>query len=126
MITELELREPNFFEYIGITFQFIRDFFGWWYGDLPLSILALVKRSVIVLNDVTSFGVILGGLFRPWKNDYNFVGWLVGIVIKLCYLPLAGALIIITTLILIFVLAVQLTVLPTILGLIIINPFLTP
>lgn len=126
MITELELRQPNLFEYIGVAFSFVRTFFGWWYGDLPLSILALMKRVVIVLNDQTSFGVILNGFFRPWKNDYNIVGWLIGIIIKLVYLPIAATVMLLAVLILLLVLALQLVILPTIIGLIIINPFLTP
>ncbi len=126
MITELELRQPNLFEYIGVAFQFVRTFFSWWYGDLPLSILALVKRVLVVLNDQTSFGVIFNGFFRPWRNDYNFVGWIIGIVIKLVYLPIAASLMLVTALFLLLVLAVQLVILPAIIGLIIINPFLTP
>lgn len=126
MITELQLREPNFIDYIGAFIDSFRSFFGWWYGDLPLTILALLKRTLIILNDTTSFSIVLFGLFSPWKNDYNIAGWLVGLTIKLIYLPIILTLFVTLVILFISLLLLQLAILPTVIGLIIINPFLTP
>jgi hypothetical protein len=111
---------------MGGFFEFIRSFFAWWYGDVPLSIFALLRRTLVVVNDSTSFGLIVRGFFRPWKNDYNIAGWLVGIVIKLVYIPLAGIFLLLTILFYLALLLLQLSIMPIILGLILINPFLKP
>lgn len=126
MIQELKIRQPSTLSLLGNFFEFIRSFFAWWYGDVPLSMFATLRRVLIVINDTTSFGVILKGFFRPWKNDYNIAGWLVGIVIKLFYLPITGSLFILATLLFLVLLLFQLAVLPLIIGLILINPFLRP
>lgn len=126
MIQELKIRQPSTLSLLGNFFEFIRSFFAWWYGDVPLSMFATLRRVLIVINDTTSFGVILKGFFRPWKNDYNIAGWLVGIVIKLFYLPITGSLFILATLLFLVLLIFQLAVLPLIIGLILINPFLRP
>lgn len=126
MIQELKIRQPNAISLLGNLFDFVRSFFAWWYGDVPLSMFASLKRVLIVINDTTSFGVILRGFFRPWKNDYNIAGWLVGIVIKTVYLPATGSLFLLTIALFIALLIIQLAILPLIIGLIIINPFLRP
>ncbi len=126
MITELQLKEPTIFDYFSAALESFRSFFGWWYGDLPLTIIALLKRTLVVLNDTTSFSVVLLGLFSPWKNDYNIAGWVVGLFIKLIYLPLILILFLFVVALFIALLLVQLAILPTVIGLIIINPFLAP
>ncbi|MCC7304271.1 hypothetical protein IT418_02555 [bacterium] len=126
MIQELKIHQPSTISLIGNFFEFIRSFFAWWYGDIPLSLFALLKRVLLVINDTTSFGVILSGFFRPWKNDYNVAGWLIGIVIKTFYLPIAGSLFLLTIALFLLLLIIQLAILPLIIGLILINPFLRP
>jgi len=126
MIQELTLRNPGL---IGTTigfFEFSRSFFAWWYGDIPINLFAKLRRTLIVINDITSFGVIFRGFFKPWKNDYNIAGWLVGIFIKLCYLPIVLLMFLITVIMFLLVLLVQLSILPVIVGLILVNPFLKP
>lgn len=126
MIQELTLRNPGAISIAGGFFDFIRSFFAWWYGDVPLAIFALLRRALIVINDMTSYGVILKGFFRPWKNDYNIAGWLVGIVIKTFYLPLVTILFVLAIFFFLGILLGQLAILPVILGLVLINPFLKP
>jgi len=104
----------------------MRSFFAWWYGDVPLILFAKLQRILVVINDITSFGVILKGYFRPWKNDYNIAGWLVGMVLKTCYLPIIASFFVVTISGFLLALLVQLSVLPVIIGLIVLNPFLKP
>lgn len=126
MIQELTLRNPNTLSVIGGFFSFMHSFFAWWYGDIPLILFAKLQRTLVVINDITSFGVILKGFFRPWKNDYNIAGWLVGMVIKTVYLPIIATLFVLTVLLFLIALLVQLSILPVIIGLIVLNPFLKP
>lgn len=124
MIQDLRLHKPTTLQIFSSAIDFIRSFFGWWYGDIPLALFALLRRVFQVFNDTTSFGVILRGYFRPWKNDYNIAGWLVGMVIKTIYLPLSGSLFVLILGLFFALLLLQLAVLPVVIGLIIINPFL--
>jgi hypothetical protein len=126
MIQELTLRNPGLLGTTAGFFDFIRSFFAWWYGDVPINLFSKLRRTLIVINDITSFGIILKGFFRPWKNDFNIAGWLVGLFIKTCYLPIICVLFAITFLIFIVLLFLQLAILPTIVGLILVNPFLRP
>ncbi|PIY17748.1 hypothetical protein CO112_02340 [Candidatus Dojkabacteria bacterium CG_4_9_14_3_um_filter_150_Dojkabacteria_WS6_41_13] len=126
MIQELTLRNPGTFSVVGGFFSFMRSFFAWWYGDVPLILFAKLQRILVVINDITSFGVILKGYFRPWKNDYNIAGWLVGMVLKTCYLPIIASFFVVTISGFLLALLVQLSVLPVIIGLIVLNPFLKP
>lgn len=126
MIQELTLRNPGLLGTTAGFFEFIRSFFAWWYGDVPITLFAKLRRTFIVINDITSFGVILRGFFKPWKNDYNIAGWLVGMFIKLCYLPITGAVFVVTLVIFLAALTLQLAILPIIVGLILVNPFLKP
>jgi hypothetical protein len=117
---------PTLFDSIRAFTEFIRTFFGWWYGDIPLTLFLKLQRTLVVLNDRTSFSLILSGLFLPWKKDYNPIGWLLGIIIKLLYLPFIAVLLLTVILIYFAVLFIQLAILPVIIGLILINPFITP
>jgi len=126
MIQELTLRNPGTFSVVGGFFSFMRSFFAWWYGDVPLVLFAKLQRILVVINDITSFGVILKGYFRPWKNDYNIAGWLVGMVIKTCYLPIVASFFAITIGGFLLALLILLSVLPVVIGLIVLNPFLKP
>lgn len=126
MIQELQIQKPNPFSYIGQLFDFIRNFFAWWYGDIPLSLLSFLKRVLVILDDTTSFSIILKGFFKPWKNDYNIAGWLVGMSIKAVYLPIILVLFLLTIGCIVLALLAQLIILPIIIGLILLNPFLTP
>jgi len=126
MIQELTLRNPGAFSVASGVFSFMRSFFAWWYGDVPLILFAKLQRILVVINDITSFGVILKGYFRPWKNDYNIAGWLVGMVLKTCYLPIIASFFVVTISGFLLALLVQLSVLPVIIGLIVLNPFLKP
>jgi hypothetical protein len=62
----------------------------------------------------------------PWKNDFNPVGLILGIVIKTLYLPIIFALITSVIAFFLAMLLLQLVLLPAIVGLILINPFLSP
>ena len=126
MIQELTLRKPTALSVAGSYIEFIRSFFAWWYGDVPIAMFSILRRTLTVINDITSFGVILKGFFRPWKNDYNIAGWLVGIVIKMIYIPITGTIFVLTLVLFIAIFLAQLAILPTIIGLILINPFLKP
>lgn len=126
MIQELRLREPGITDSFKATADFVRSFFGWWYGDIPIYLFSILGRTLAIINDRTSFLLILKGFFKPWKNDFNPLGLLFGIAIKSLYVPLILLVMALITSLFIVVVVLQLVLLPVIIGLILVNPFLTP
>jgi len=99
------LNETKVNSYFEIFINFIRDFLNWWYIQMPIWHLRTLKRLVIVLDDNLSFSLLLKNFFLPWHRDKNILGYMVGIVSKLFYLPIALSIIciaIITYMIFIF------------------------
>lgn len=92
------LNETKVNSYFEIFHSFIRDFLQWWYVKMPIWHLRTLRRITIVLDDSLSFSILLSNFFLPWHRDPNILGYFVGILSKVVYLPIALA-IICTTLI---------------------------
>ena len=60
---------------------------------MPIWHLRALKRIFVVLDDNLSFSLLLKNFFLPWHRDKNIMGYMVGIISKLVYLPLAFAII---------------------------------
>jgi hypothetical protein len=69
---------------------------------MPIWHIRMIRRIVTVLDDNLSFSLLLKNFFLPWHRDRNIMGYIVGIVSKLVYLPIA--LLIITTTIIVYLL----------------------
>ncbi len=79
--------EPD--SYIEVFWYFIKDFFSWWYLEMPIKYLRTLNRIIVVLNDQLSITLILTNFFLPWRRHNSFAGYFFGISIKLIYLPFA-------------------------------------
>ena len=55
---------------------------------MPIWHIRTLRRIVIVLDDNLSFSLLFKNFFLPWHRDKNFMGYVVGIVSKLFYLPI--------------------------------------
>jgi hypothetical protein len=91
------LNETKVDSYFEIFVNFIKDFLNWWYVQMPIWHLRTLKRIVIILDDNFSFSLLLRNFFLPWHRDKSVLGYIVGILSKLFYLPLAFLIIICTT-----------------------------
>jgi hypothetical protein len=91
------LNETKVDSYFEIFVNFIKDFLSWWYVQMPIWHLRTLKRIIIILDDNLSFSLLLRNLFLPWHRDKSVLGYMVGILSKLFYLPLAFLIIICTT-----------------------------
>jgi hypothetical protein len=91
------LNETKVDSYFEIFVNFIKDFLNWWYVQMPIWHLRTLKRIIIILDDNLSFSLLLRNLFLPWHRDKSVLGYMVGILSKLFYLPLAFLIIICTT-----------------------------
>ncbi|MDD2269968.1 MAG: hypothetical protein PHG60_00030 [Candidatus Dojkabacteria bacterium] len=83
------LNETKVNSYFEILIDFLKDFFSWWYIQMPIWHLRTLRRVVVILDDNLSFTLLLRHFFLPWHRDRNILGYLVGIVSKLFYLPIA-------------------------------------
>lgn len=79
--------EPD--SYVEVFWYFIRDFFSWWYIEMPVRYLRTLNRIMVVLNDQLSITLIITNFFLPWRRHNSFAGYFFGISIKLIYLPFA-------------------------------------
>ena len=79
--------EPD--SYIEIFLYSVKDFFSWWFVEMPVKYLRTWKRIMVVLNDKLSISLVLANLFLPWRRHNSFAGYFFGIAIKLIYLPFA-------------------------------------
>jgi hypothetical protein len=87
------LSETKVNSYLEIFLDYIREFQRWWYIQMPIWHLRALKRIYVVLDDNLSFSLLLKNFFLPWHRDKNIMGYTVGIISKLVYLPLAFAII---------------------------------
>jgi hypothetical protein len=89
------LNETKVNSYFEIFIIFLNDFLKWWYIQMPIWHLRTLKRILLVLDDNLSFSLLLRNFFLPWHRDKNIMGYTVGILSKLIYLPIALAMILV-------------------------------
>lgn len=83
----------------------IRDFFYWWYIQMPIYYLLTIRRVNIVIKDRLSLQLLVKNFTTPWRRRYELPFIFFGILIKVIYLPFAYAFyfLIMTTTVLIFI-----------------------
>lgn len=80
---------PNFLSYISFS---IKDLLYWWYVQMPIYYLKKLGRVSVVFSDQLSILILIKYFFVPWKRHKAAVGYFIGILTKLIYLPFAIAL----------------------------------
>lgn len=96
------LNETKVDSYFEIFINFLKDFLQWWYVQMPIWHIRTLKRIILVLDDNLSFSLLLKNFFLPWHRDKGVMGYIVGIVSKIVYLPIAF--LVLTTTILVYIL----------------------
>ena len=56
---------------------------------MPIFYLNKIERISIVVSDQLSITILLKNFFLPWKRHRTLVGYFVGIIVKILYLPIA-------------------------------------
>ncbi|MCB9790697.1 hypothetical protein H6764_01600 [Candidatus Nomurabacteria bacterium] len=74
---------------LKLTAFVIQDFFFWWYIQMPIFYLQKYKRTLQVVNDQLSLGLLVKSFLVPWHRDYKFVGYFIGISMRVLYIPIA-------------------------------------
>lgn len=65
------------------------DFFDWWYIESPVRLSKYIGRISEVTLDQLSIVALLRTFFVPWHRDYRPLGRLMGLVMRLLYVPIA-------------------------------------
>ena len=85
------IQEVTTDSYIDIFWYSIKDFFSWWYLEMPVRHLRRLQRLIVILNDQLSITLLISNFFLPWRRHKSFPGYFFGIVIKAIYIPVAIA-----------------------------------
>jgi hypothetical protein len=67
----------------------IKDFFTWWYLQMPVWYVLSLRRIATVVDDQFSISLLLRTFLVPWHRDSSFPGYMIGILVRLLYLPIA-------------------------------------
>lgn len=73
----------------SLLWEDIKDFFYWWYIQMPVYYLLTLRRTHFVLIDKLSISLLYRNFFTPWQRSYTTLNLLIGVFIKLVYLPIA-------------------------------------
>ena len=77
---------------IGIVRIFVLtvyDFFEWWYIEMPILIYKYLSRISVIMLDQLSIGVLMKNFLTPWHRHKKPIGYFMGIVMRILYLPIA-------------------------------------
>ncbi len=77
---------PNLLSYISFS---LKDLLFWWYVQMPIFYIKKFERVSLVISDQLSIPVLIRYFFIPWKRHKAAVGYFIGILTKLLYLPIA-------------------------------------
>ncbi len=65
------------------------DFFDWWYIKMPIQLFKYAKRITSVSEDQLSLTLLLKTFFTPWHRDNKLVGYFMGMMMRILYIPIA-------------------------------------
>ncbi len=75
-----------------------KDISAWWYITMPVWYILSLRRVLTIIDDQFSVSLLFLNFFVPWHRDNSFVGIIMGIIMKLLFLPI-GATVFLTTLV---------------------------
>jgi hypothetical protein len=63
--------------------------FKWWYIEIPTWYTGFIQRALELCNDTLSVTLLFRTFFVPWHRDNSWVGYFIGILFRVIYLPTA-------------------------------------
>lgn len=103
----------------------IKDFLKWWYIQMPIWHMMTLRRLSTIIDDKFSISLLIKTFFIPWHRDHTPVGYLIGIVMRILYIPIALFIYLITTLTYILFILFWISIPILTLVFLIISPFTT-
>lgn len=80
-----------------LIFNEVKALVYWWYVTMPVWYVLSLRRILTIIDDQYSISLLLSHFFTPWHRDFTFVGYFIGVIMKLLFLPI-GFFVIVTTL----------------------------
>lgn len=80
-----------------LIFNEVKALVYWWYVTMPVWYVLSLRRILTIIDDQYSISLLLSHFFTPWHRDFTFVGYFIGVIMKLLFLPV-GFFVIVTTL----------------------------
>lgn len=68
----------------------LSDFIVWWHYTMPTNWFRILWRIIVSLNDTLSITSLIINFFVPWRRDNSRVGKVMGIIIRIIYIPIAS------------------------------------
>lgn len=65
-----------------------KDISTWWYITMPIWYILSLRRLLTIIDDQFSISILFLNFFVPWHRDNSFVGFIMGIIMKLLFLPI--------------------------------------
>ncbi|HEQ65398.1 MAG TPA: hypothetical protein ENN64_01030 [bacterium] len=84
-----EKRFVNITSFFSMITYTVTDFLYWWYFKAPIRTLRSLQRILLIVDDNFSISLLMKTFFIPWKRDYSTLGRVMGIIVRLLYLPIA-------------------------------------
>lgn len=72
-----------------MIFFTMKDFLFWWYIQMPQKIAQSIVRILVYVDDQFSISLLFSTFLIPWKRDMTAVGYFMGIIVRIIYLPLS-------------------------------------
>ena len=118
-------QDENYSSTESIINDWFKDLIHWWYISMPVWFVLSLRRVVTVIDDQLSISLLIANFFIPWHRDGTFVGYFIGLVMKLIFIPI-GLVVLITTIVIYITFLIIWCILPlvTIFG-IVATPFLS-
>ncbi len=86
------------YSYVDIAMYYFYDFFDWWYIKMPILLFKFATRFLSVANDQLSFSLLLRTFLVPWHRDNKLVGYFMGIMMRIIFLPISFLLLLLLSL----------------------------
>ncbi len=90
------ITKPKAFSIADILIFLMKDFIYWWYIQMPIFYLNKTERILTVISDKLSLKILFQNLFLPSKEHKSKKIYILGIIIKIFYLPIASTIYLIT------------------------------
>ncbi|MBI2356494.1 hypothetical protein HYV12_00335 [Candidatus Dojkabacteria bacterium] len=98
---KMELFDPKEISDSISPYQFVsstvKDFTTWWYIKQPILFIKQYIRLIDVIDDRFSTSFLIRTFLVPWHRDKQFVGYLVGMIVRLIFIPVGLIMIAIAT-----------------------------
>ncbi|MCK9369066.1 hypothetical protein M0R04_03835 [Candidatus Dojkabacteria bacterium] len=87
------------FSILNSFLAWVKSFFLWWYVSMPVWYILSLKKILIILDDRFSVTLLFKNFFLPWHKKRDILGYILGVFMKIIFLPIGTSLLFFTSVI---------------------------